>query len=133
MPGKHEYPPTPIDTTPRPSTESLARSVAGLREYLTTLRTRLQQTVPLFYQGSATFDPANLVDGAGETTTVTVTGARLGDLAFTSFSLDLQGITATAYVSASDVVSVRLQNETGGAVNLGSGTVRAAALRLDLV
>jgi hypothetical protein len=75
--------------------------------------------------GSATFDPANLADGAGETTTVTVTGAALGDYATASFSLDLQGITLTAWVSAANTVSVRLQNESGGALDLASGTLRA--------
>jgi len=35
---------------------------------------------------------------------------------------DLQGITATAYVSASDTVKIRLQNESGGAIDLASGT-----------
>lgn len=75
--------------------------------------------------GSATFNPANLADGAGETTTVTVTGAALGDFVVAvSFSLDLQGITLTAYVSAANTVAVRFQNESGGAVDLASGTLR---------
>ena len=73
---------------------------------------------------SATFNPSNLADGAGETTTVTATGAALGDFASATFSLDLQGITLTAWVSAADTVSVRFQNETGGALDLGSGTLR---------
>ena len=73
---------------------------------------------------SATFDPAASADGAGETTTVTVTGAKLGDFAVASFSLDMQGYTATAYVSAADTVSVRFQNESGAAPNIASGTLR---------
>lgn len=75
--------------------------------------------------GSATFDPSDLADGAGETTTVTVTGAALGDYASASFSLNLQGIILSAWVSAANTVSVRFQNETGGSINLGSGTLRA--------
>jgi hypothetical protein len=74
--------------------------------------------------GSATHDPPNLADGAGATTTVTVTGAALGDFTRASFSLNLQGITVTAWVSAADTVSVRFQNESGGALDLGSGTLR---------
>lgn len=75
--------------------------------------------------GSATYDAANLVDAAGATTTVTVTGAALGDFVTgVSFSVDLQGITVTAYVSAADTVSVRLQNESGGAIDLASATIR---------
>jgi hypothetical protein len=73
--------------------------------------------------GSATWNPGNLADGAGETTTVTVTGAALGMSARASFSLDLQGMQMTPYVSAANTVSVRLQNETGGAIDLGSGTL----------
>lgn len=74
--------------------------------------------------GEATYNPANLVDGAGVTTTVAVPGATLGQFAQASFSLDTQGITVTAWVSAADVVSVRFQNETGGAIDLGSGTLK---------
>lgn len=75
--------------------------------------------------GSATYDPPSLADGAGTTTTVTVTGAALGGFARASFSLDLQGITLTAWVSASNTVSVRFQNESGGTLDLGSGTLKA--------
>jgi len=75
--------------------------------------------------GSATYDAASLVDAAGATTTVTVTGAALGDLVVgVSFGVDLQGITVTAYVSAANTVSVRLQNETGGTLDLASTTIR---------
>jgi hypothetical protein len=79
--------------------------------------------------GSATYNPPNLIDGDGATTTVTVTGAALGDYAEASFSLDLQGIAITAWVSAADTVSVRFQNETGGTIDLGSGTLRARVFK----
>lgn len=84
---------------------------------------------PGYLYGSATFDPASLVDGAGETTTVTVTGAVLGDFAMASFSVALTNITVTAWVSASNTVSVRFQNESGGTVDLASGTMRALVLQ----
>lgn len=75
--------------------------------------------------GSATYDPPSLADGVGSTTTVTVTGAVLGDFVTAcSFSLDLQGITVTAWVSAANTVSVRFQNESGGLLDLASGTLR---------
>jgi hypothetical protein len=85
---------------------------------------------PNVLTGSATFNPSSLDDGAGETTTVTVTGAALGDYAQASFSLDLQGITVTAWVSAANTVSVRFQNETGGTIDLGSGTLRARVVEV---
>lgn len=75
--------------------------------------------------GSATYDPPSLVDAAGATTTVTVTGAALGDFVTAiSFDKDLQGISVTGYVSAANTVSVRFQNESGGTVDLASGTLR---------
>jgi hypothetical protein len=76
--------------------------------------------------GSSVYDPASLNDGDGATTTVSVVGATLGDYAEASFSLDLQGITLTPWVSAADTVSVRFQNETGGTIDLGSGTIRVS-------
>ncbi len=74
-------------------------------------------------EGSLVWDPANLVDGAGETSSgITVTGAAFGDFVDVAAPYDLQGITATAYVSAANTVKIRVQNETGGAINLASGT-----------
>jgi hypothetical protein len=73
--------------------------------------------------GSGTWNPGNLVDGAGETSpSFTVTGAALGDFARAAAPYDLQGVTCNAYVDAANSVKVRLQNETGGAVDLASGT-----------
>jgi hypothetical protein len=79
---------------------------------------------PRLLQTSITHDPPSLAAGAGVTTTATVTGAALGDLARASFSLDLQGIMLTAWVSEADTVSVRFQNGTVGVVDLASGTLR---------
>jgi hypothetical protein len=56
-------------------------------------------------------------------------GAAFGDFARASFSPDLQGITLTSLVSVADTVSVRLQNGTAGAVDLGSGTLRVRVER----
>lgn len=80
--------------------------------------------------GTATYNPASLADGAGATTTVTVNGAVMGDFAQASFSLDLQGILLHAWVSAVNTVSVRFQNETGGTIDLASGTLTARVTRL---
>lgn len=75
--------------------------------------------------GSAVYNPASLADGAGLTTTVTVTGAALGDfVTAVSFNVDLAGMVLTGYVSAPNTVSVRFQNESGGGVlDLASGTL----------
>jgi hypothetical protein len=81
-------------------------------------------TTPIL-TGTATFNPADLADGVGETTTVTVTGAALGDLVEVSFDKDLGGLTLTGYVSSANTVSARFQNETTGNVNLAQGTLKA--------
>ena len=73
--------------------------------------------------GSAAYDPPSLADGAGVTTTVTVTGAALGDYVDASFGLDLQGITLAAYISAADTGAVRFQNESGGVLDLASASL----------
>jgi len=73
---------------------------------------------------SAVYDPASIPTGSGVTTTISVTGAALGDFVLVSFSLDLQGIALTAYVSAANTVSVWFQNGTGSAVDLASGTLK---------
>lgn len=90
--------------------------------------TAIRATLGGVLAGSATIDPASLVDAAGATATITVTGAALGDFAMVSAPYDLQGITVTAYVSAADTVSVRIQNESGGTLDLASGTWRARVI-----
>ncbi|RVH21445.1 autotransporter outer membrane beta-barrel domain-containing protein [Sinorhizobium meliloti] len=84
---------------------------------------------PSYRSGTATYDPPSLVDGDGASTTVTVTGAALGDVALASFSLSTQGITVTAAVTAANTVTVRFQNETGGTIDLASGTLKAVVLK----
>ena len=85
----------------------------------------LDTAVGTILTGSKTYDAASLTDGTGATTTVTVTGAELGDFAQASLGVDVSGITVTAWVSADDTVSVRLQNESGGTLDLASTTLRA--------
>lgn len=74
--------------------------------------------------GSATVDPANLADGGGVTLGVSCPGAELGDFAECAFSNSVAGMSLTAYVSAVNIVSCRFQNESGGALDLASGTLR---------
>lgn len=70
-----------------------------------------------------TYDPSNLVDGAGETSAgVSVTDLALGDWVRVMAPYDLQGITVTGYVSAAGTARARVQNESGGAIDLASGT-----------
>lgn len=75
------------------------------------------------------YDPANLADGVGVTTTVTCTGAALGDRTTATFSLDLQGVTLNSWVSAANTVSTRFQNESGGPIDLANGVLAVSVLR----
>jgi len=79
---------------------------------------------------STTFNPPSIAAGGTTTTTLTVTGAALGDFVEASFSLDLQGIQMRAYVSAADTVTFVFQNPTAGAIDLASGTLRAKLRKL---
>jgi hypothetical protein len=109
-------------------TEQIFGASPHLTEFFRSVAKRLNQIYSL--SGTATYNPASLADGAGATTTVTVNGAALGDFAQASFSLDLQGILLTAYVSAANTVSVRFQNETGGTIDLASGTLTARITKI---
>lgn len=67
---------------------------------------------------------ASLADAAGASQAITVAGVALGDVVLgVAFGVDLQGITVTAYVSAANTVTVRVQNESGGTLDLASTTV----------
>lgn len=72
--------------------------------------------------GSVTWNAGSLVDGAGESKDITVTGAALGDFVVASLGVDIVDFTISAAVTATDTVTIRLQNETGGTVDLASTT-----------
>lgn len=82
-----------------------------------------------FLTGTATWDPGSIADQAFEAVDVTVTGAALGDVAFAGFSLDVQDLVISATVTAADTVTVVLSNQTSGAVDLASGTVRVYVIQ----
>lgn len=80
---------------------------------------------------TATLDAGSLVDGAGETDTVTVPGVALGDMVLgVSFAVSEAGMSVTAYVSAADTVSIRVQNESTATVDLASCKIRLVVGRL---
>jgi hypothetical protein len=47
-----------------------------------------------------------------------------------SFGVDLQGMTVTAYVSAANTVSIRVQNESGSTIDLASTTIKLVIGRM---
>jgi hypothetical protein len=76
-----------------------------------------------------TINPASLADGAGVTQVVAMTGVNLGDFVLVSAPYDLQDVTVTAYVQATDLVEIRIQNESGATVDLASGTWRLIVIK----
>ncbi len=76
------------------------------------------------FRAEATWNPASILDGNEDAVAVTVPGAVLGDFAFASFSLDVADLVLNANVTAADTVTVVLANNTGGTLDIGSGTLR---------
>lgn len=75
----------------------------------------------------------NIADGAGLSTTVTVPGAALGDVAVGGWKSGLSAVMPFCYVSAADTVTFRIQNESGGSSNVSTATadLNVAILRED--
>ena len=79
--------------------------------------------------GSDTWNPASIGNGAEEAKEVTVTGAALGDFVMASFSLDVTDLVLNAQGTAANVVTAVLSNNTGGAIDLASGTVYVKVIK----
>lgn len=81
-------------------------------------------------EASFTFDPGNLIDAAGETKAdIAVAGAAFGDFVLVAAPYTLAGITVTGYVHAANTIGVRVQNESGGVIDLASGTWKVLVFR----
>ena len=75
-------------------------------------------------RASATWNPANMVDGAVVSTTVTVTGAATGDVALAAHDqIGANDVIVSAHVEAADTVRMMIVNKTGGDLNIANGTV----------
>lgn len=100
-------------------TDSTALNQAELIAMLTALRG---------LEASETYDAGSIADGDEEVGEITVTGAVLGDYVLASLSIDVADLAITAAVTAADTVTYQLLNNTGGAVDLASATVRVRVL-----
>lgn len=67
------------------------------------------------------YDPPSLENGVQQSTTVTVTGAKLGDNVNVSFDKPLSGTRMWGEVTSSGVVTVYHRNDTGATVDIPSG------------
>ena len=81
-----------------------------------------------YLSGSETKDWGSIADGDELAEEVAVVGAVFGDFALASMSIDVTDLIITASVTAANVVTVILSNNTGGAINLGSGTLFARVI-----
>jgi hypothetical protein len=100
-----------------------AVTVASERNFLTDCFSR-------FFTATGTLNSDSKADGVGDTDTIAVAGVALGDIVLgVSLGVDLAGVTVTGYVSAAGTVSLRVQNESGGIVDLASTTVKVVVGR----
>jgi hypothetical protein len=80
--------------------------------------------------GSATYDPANILAGAwGATTTITVTGAVVGNTVLVAHS-GASSLMWFGTVTAINTVTAVPYNPTGSAIDLASGTLTAIVTKV---
>jgi len=72
--------------------------------------------------------PGTIANNASVSTNVTVSGVVDGWIALASFSLPLGGMSISAAINAVNAVTVTITNNTGGALTLGAGVVRALVI-----
>lgn len=71
------------------------------------------------------YNPASILDGDEVDSEIAVPGVALGDMVIAvSLSIDSADLVVTAAVTAANVVTLSLANNTGGTVDLGSLTVK---------
>lgn len=104
------------------------QSMQAIVQAINSLQKTIATGFPTWLTSSATWSPGSISAGAQAVTSVSCSGAALGEPAQASFSENLGGLTFTAYVSAAGEVEVVAFNGTTGAVNPGSGTVKVFVL-----
>lgn len=106
--------------------ETLIRELARLTRRVEQLETR---EGPTRLTATTTWDPALMAAGAAVSTTVTVTGAAVDDVAIAQHDqIGANDVIVSAFVQAADTVRVVLRNETGGNLDVASGTLRVDVL-----
>ena len=84
-----------------------------------------------FLVGSETKDFGEIADGADLSEDIVVTGAAMGDFATVSIGVDIVDLIVTAQVTATNTVTVNLENQSGGAIDLASTTLAAMVVKRD--
>lgn len=84
-----------------------------------------------FLRGGKTFDFPSIAAGANSETTITVTGASVGDDVLVVWNVaPPAGLIFSARVTATDTVTLRAQNPTAGAVDAASQAYRVLVLKV---
>lgn len=73
-------------------------------------------------EASGQWDIGNIADGDEEVLEVTVDGVALGDVVQSCIILDVADLALTAQATAANTVTVQLNNNTGGAIDLADNT-----------
>lgn len=95
--------------------------------------TNYGQSVTKFAVVEETKNWGSIADGDEAAEEVTVTGAQLGDFAMASMSVDISDLMLTAAVTAANTVTCVLANNTGGAVDLDSGTLYVMVIPREVI
>lgn len=83
-----------------------------------------------FLGDNTTWNPGSIADGASTSTSVTVTGAALGDVAFASLdTLTANDAILFAHVTATNSVRVVLFNKTGAPLDVSNGNLKVRVIK----
>lgn len=110
-------------------TQNFSRGLQAVIDYLMALDRELKRIFSeVLYRvnltETKTWNPPSLSNGSQTSTTVTVTGAAVGDPAIAGLSsISTAGWFLSANVTSTDTVTVTLMNHTGGTVDLAEGTL----------
>lgn len=97
-------------------------------------RQQFQDLFEVVGAGAFTVDFGDAATGSGTfagSGALTVAGAALGDIVLVGAGVDVTDAALVGHVTAANTVEVTLLNNTAGAVNLASQTLRVVVLRLN--
>lgn len=92
------------------------------------LNTLTAGNAPTYFTGSTPWAGATFTPGATAGVQFTVTGARFGDFVIGAYSSNLQGLFLSAYVIATDLVTVEIVNNGMASPTIPAGTFTALVI-----
>lgn len=91
---------------------------------------QFQDVFPSVLVQRSTVNFASAADAGFASVDVTVTGAALGDIVLVALGVDTVDLGLTGAVTAANTVTLTVQNDTGGAVDLASTTATIVVLKV---